>query len=29
VQWHPELLEAPDPTFQWLVECCLARLSLS
>ena len=19
VQWHPELLEAPDPTFQWLV----------
>jgi putative glutamine amidotransferase len=20
VQWHPELLEAPDPTFRWLVE---------
>lgn len=23
VQWHPELLEAPDPTFRWLVD--LAR----
>lgn len=20
VQWHPELLKAPDPTFRWLVE---------
>lgn len=20
VQWHPELLEKPDPTFRWLVE---------
>ena len=29
VQWHPELLEAPDPTFRWLVERCAARLSLT
>ena len=20
VQWHPELLSKPDPTFSWLVE---------
>jgi putative glutamine amidotransferase len=20
VQWHPELLDKPDPTFRWLVE---------
>jgi len=26
VQWHPELLEAPDPTFRWLVEQSLAHL---
>jgi putative glutamine amidotransferase len=26
VQWHPELLSAPDPTFRWLVERCLSRL---
>jgi putative glutamine amidotransferase len=26
VQWHPELLEAPDVTFRWLVERCRARL---
>ncbi len=19
VQWHPELLDAPDPTFKWIV----------
>lgn len=24
VQWHPELLEAPDPTFRWLVESARA-----
>ena len=22
VQWHPELLSAPDPTFTWLVDAC-------
>jgi putative glutamine amidotransferase len=27
VQWHPELLEAPDPTFRWLVARCEARLT--
>ena len=25
VQWHPELLEAPDPTFRWLVESALVK----
>jgi gamma-glutamyl-gamma-aminobutyrate hydrolase PuuD len=25
VQWHPELLHAPDPTFQWLVKNCTSR----
>jgi putative glutamine amidotransferase len=25
VQWHPELLDAPDPTFQWLVKACIAH----
>ncbi len=25
VQWHPELLSAPDPTFQWLVKSCTSR----
>ncbi len=25
VQWHPELLEAPDPTFRWLVESASAK----
>jgi putative glutamine amidotransferase len=29
VQWHPELLDAPDPTFRWLVERCLDRLALA
>jgi putative glutamine amidotransferase len=29
VQWHPELLEAPDPTFRWLVERCVARRALT
>jgi putative glutamine amidotransferase len=27
VQWHPELLNKPDPTFQWLVREAAARLS--
>jgi putative glutamine amidotransferase len=26
VQWHPELLEKPDPTFQWLVRQASDRL---
>jgi putative glutamine amidotransferase len=26
VQWHPELLTKPDPTFQWLVEQASQRL---
>jgi putative glutamine amidotransferase len=26
VQWHPELLTAPDPTFVWLVEQATKRL---
>jgi len=26
VQWHPELLDAPDPAFRWLVERCSQRL---
>ncbi len=25
VQWHPELLRAPDPTFEWLVKSCTSR----
>jgi putative glutamine amidotransferase len=25
VQWHPELLQAPDPTFRWLVGACATR----
>lgn len=25
VQWHPELLPAPDPTFVWLVDAATAR----
>ncbi|MFZ1063109.1 MAG: gamma-glutamyl-gamma-aminobutyrate hydrolase family protein [Acidimicrobiales bacterium] len=29
VQWHPELLDAPDPTFRWLVERCRDRLRLT
>jgi putative glutamine amidotransferase len=29
VQWHPELLEAPDPTFRWLVQRSLARLKVT
>ena len=27
VQWHPELLTAPDPTFRWLVEAARASLT--
>ena len=27
VQWHPELLEKPDPTFQWLVRAAKERLN--
>jgi putative glutamine amidotransferase len=27
VQWHPELLNAPDPTFEWLVREASARLN--
>jgi putative glutamine amidotransferase len=27
VQWHPELLDKPDPTFRWLVERSTAYLS--
>ncbi len=27
VQWHPELLSAPDPLFQWLVEAASASLT--
>lgn len=27
VQWHPELLPAPDPTFRWLVEAASASLT--
>jgi len=27
VQWHPELLARPDPTFAWLVEAARRRLS--
>jgi gamma-glutamyl-gamma-aminobutyrate hydrolase PuuD len=23
VQWHPELLPAPDPTFVWLVKTAI------
>jgi putative glutamine amidotransferase len=26
VQWHPELLDAPDPAFRWLVERCQEHL---
>jgi putative glutamine amidotransferase len=26
VQWHPELLAGPDPTFEWLVEAAARRL---
>jgi putative glutamine amidotransferase len=26
VQWHPELLKKPDPTFQWLVRAAQERL---
>lgn len=26
VQWHPELLKAPDPTFRWLVQEAALRL---
>jgi len=29
VQWHPELLARPDPTFMWLVEAARRRLSAS
>lgn len=29
VQWHPELLERPDPAFAWLVEACNERASAS
>ena len=25
VQWHPELLAKPDPTFRWLVEAARVR----
>jgi putative glutamine amidotransferase len=25
VQWHPELLKKPDPTFQWLVRAAEER----
>jgi hypothetical protein len=25
VQWHPELLKKPDPTFQWLVRAAVER----
>jgi putative glutamine amidotransferase len=27
VQWHPELLNAPDPSFTWLVDACRAVAS--
>jgi putative glutamine amidotransferase len=27
VQWHPELLAAPDPTFVWLVRRACERLA--
>ena len=27
VQWHPELLAKPDPTFQWVVREASKRLS--
>jgi putative glutamine amidotransferase len=27
VQWHPELLTAPDPTFVWLVRQASERLT--
>ena len=27
VQWHPELLAAPDPTFRWLVEAASQSLT--
>ena len=27
VQWHPELLEKPDPTFRWLVNAAMERTS--
>lgn len=27
VQWHPELLKKPDPTFQWLVRSATDRLN--
>ena len=27
VQWHPELLARPDPTFTWLVEAARRRLA--
>ena len=27
VQWHPELLEKPDPTFQWLVREAVRRVA--
>jgi len=26
VQWHPELLERPDPTFAWLVDAARRRV---
>ena len=29
VQWHPELLARPDPTFAWLVETARRRLTAS
>jgi putative glutamine amidotransferase len=28
VQWHPELLPAPDPTFVWLVKEAMVRRSV-
>jgi putative glutamine amidotransferase len=28
VQWHPELLARPDPTFAWLVDAARARLGI-
>lgn len=27
VQWHPELLDKPDPTFQWVVRAAKERLA--
>jgi putative glutamine amidotransferase len=29
VQWHPELLARPDPTFAWLVQAARRRLAAS